>query len=399
MTSTKTISGRRLKNWLRHFVFRAVWLIAAVIGLAALPFGRRRGDFDRKSISKILVIRLDLLGDLVLSLPAIQALHEAYPDASISLLALPYTAPLFSQHPDLKQIFTFDVNRLRPSGEMLSPRPYRDLWNLLRRLRAEHFDLAVSLHGPWSSLFAFASGAPFRAGYRDESFPFMLNLAIPGKRYRQRRHEADYCLDLAYSLGAPAGAYVPVLTPSPEAIAAIDRLIGKGLGDFVIIHPGATNGAAKRWTSTGMAALADKLIGGDNLKVVFTGSKGDLPVVEAVTKQMRCTPLVLAGKTTIPELVALIARCRLLVSGDTGPMHIANALGVPVVAIHGPTDPALSGPYGGSATVVRHDVPCGPCYDLSEVADCPRHDPICMTSITVEEVYAAAKRQIVGRHR
>ncbi|MBI2864135.1 MAG: lipopolysaccharide heptosyltransferase II [Chloroflexi bacterium] len=345
------------------------------------------------------MIRLDLLGDLVLSLPAIEALHTAYPRAAISVLALPYTAPLLDRCPHLAKVFSFDVNRLRPSGDLFRASTYRDLWRLLRSLRAERFDLAVSLHGLWASLLAFASGALFRAGYRDESCPLVLNLAIPGKRYEERKHEAEYCLHLARSLGARVGGYPPVLTPAPAAVAAIDRLVGLRSPSLVVLHAGAANGAAKRWTARGMAALADRLIGEDRLQVVFTGSAGDLPVVESITALMRHVPLVLAGRTSIPELAVLLAHCRLLVSGDTGPMHLANALGTPVVAIHGPTDPALSGPYGGSAIVVRKEVPCGPCYDLSETADCPRNDPVCMTGITVDEVYAAAKRQLERNHQ
>lgn len=396
-----------IKARLRGLASGLFCLAVAAIGLALWPFSRRGQDFKPEAVKRILVVRLDLLGDLVLSMPAVQTLRETFPGATISMLVLPYTAPLLDHYPFVAKVFSFDVNRLRPSGQMLSLAAYRDLWSLVRSLRAERYDLAVSLHGIWASMFAFGSGALFRAGYDDESCPFTLNLGIPGKRYRVRRHEADYCLDLALAVapssrtGIPAEASSPttssfVLSPLPWAQASLDQLLfrlGIGEASLIAIHVGATNGSAKRWTPEGMAVLADRLMK-DGATVVFTGSKGDIPAVQEVVGLMIGEPVVLAGLTSVPELIALLARSRLLISGDTGPLHLATALGVPVVAIHGPSDPALSGPYGGRAIVVRKDLPCGPCYDLSAPADCPREDPICMKGITADEVYAAARQQL-----
>ena len=390
------LAKRLAKNTLLAFLYA----LFSILGL----WGRlREGGGQRlvpQEVKRILVIRLDLLGDVLLSMPAVRALRQSYPQASIDMLVLPYTAPLLAHYSYFDRIYTFDLNLLRPSGDMWNPAHYLALLRLLHDLRVRRYDLAVTLFGLWGSLIAFLSGARLRVGYRGEGFPLMHNLALPGRRYQERKHEVEYVLALARASGARVEDSRLDLIPLPEAVAKVDRLLAEeGVlpeEGLVAIHPGAKNGSAKRWLPERWGRLADRLASEFGVRIVLTGTAAEEELVARVVSAMRERAVVLAGRTSIPELVALLARCQLVLCGDSAPLHLAVALGVPVVAIHGPTDPLLSGPWGPKATVVRRPLPCSPCYDLRDIADCPRDRPVCMEEITVQEVFEAAQRYLRG---
>lgn len=387
---------RRFKK--RGRAWGTALLRAVFTALAFLAWlrGDRRQDPATGEIKKILLIRLDLLGDVILTMPAVAALRWRYPKAHMAMLVLPYTAPALDLFPYVDQVLTFDINKLRPSGDMLNPVHYRDLWRLLRKLRRERCDLSISFYGLYAGLLAFLSGARLRIGYRGEGCPFLYNLPVPGRRYLVRQHEVEYNLDLARAAGArgpwdPLRAAIPV--GAQERVEALLDQEGIGPGDVVVaLHPGAANDPAKRWPAPGWARLADRLVRGMGARVALTGVASELPLVGEVVGQMSTRPVILAGKTSFAEMASLLARCRALVAGDSAPLHLAWALGVPVVALHGPTDPAISGPYGGRAVVLRKEALCPPCYDLSDTAECSRGDLLCMKALTSEEVYAAVER-------
>jgi lipopolysaccharide heptosyltransferase II len=363
-----------------------------VAGLTLLGGRRAPGPLDPTRVRRILVVRLDLLGDLVLSMPAVQALRTAYPEARIDLLTSPYAAPVAALFPAIDAVIALDVHQFRPSGAFWRPRHYLDLLRVVRRLRGARYDLAVSLHGGHASLFAYLAGATQRAGFAGEAYAGTLTIAAPGRRYFARKHEVEYGLALAAAAGAGAGAHEYGAEAPEAAIGRLaERLRAAGIGDaerVVVIHPGASNGAAKRWRTAGWAEVADRLAAA-GLCVVFTGSVGERPVVAQVRADCRRAHLSLAGETALPELAALLRRACVFAGGDTGPMHLAVALGTPVVAVHGPTDPAFSGPYAGPATVIRHDLPCSPCYDATAPAECWRGDTLCMQLVTADEVFGA----------
>jgi len=387
---------RLVKRQLKNLALAVLYVIFTVVGLIGWLRTEKRKDFAACEVKKILIIRLDLLGDVVLSSPAIRALRDAYPNAHIAMLVLPYTAQIVRLFPEVDEVYTFDINQLRPSGDMLNLAHYGELYHLLRRLRRERFDLCVSLYGLWASLFSYGSGAHFRVGYRGESYPFMHNIAIGGRRYCERKHEVEWNLVLAKAGGAKrTDLTFKLVIPRDVEEKVLTMLKQEGVndGDLLIgMHCGASNGSAKRWMTNGWAVLADTLIREKGAKVVFTGSANELPLVGEVVEQMQETPIVMAGRTDLLELAALVRRCRLFVSGDSGPLHIAVALGIPTVAVHGPTDPAISGPYDPNAAVVRKPLPCSPCYDSYDVAECPKDNPVCMKMISAGEVYAAVER-------
>lgn len=387
----------RLKRLFRNLATRIIGSAFAAVGFVAWLLGDRPAALDPTRVQKILVIRLDLLGDIALSMPAVRALRRRYPSSQLDMLVLPYTAPLVPCYDLVDHLWTFDINALRPSGDMFNRSRWGQLLQLIRELRARRYDLAISLYGCWGSALAFSSGARFRVGYAGESFRFMHNLPVPGRRYRERRHELEYCLDLARAAGAT------VLSPearpilSAESVATAASLLDEDPAHGrprVAIHVGALNGGAKRWTAAGWAEVAQRLTRERSAQVIFIGTERERQLIDAVLGQMAEKPLVLAGRTPIPVLLAVLKRCDVLLSGDSGPLHLAMGLGVLTVAVHGPSDPALSGPYGAHARIVRHDLPCSPCYDLRDAAECWRGDHACMNGISADEVYCAAVEQL-----
>lgn len=386
----------RLKARLRRLATRLIIGGFAAVARAPAPVS------PPENPRRILIIRLDLLGDLMLSVPAIRAVRRRWPRAEVAALVLPYTAPLLAHVPEVDRVITFDPNRLRPSGTPWRPAVWAALFGLIRRLRASEFDLALALYGPWAGLLAYLSGARFRVGYGGESHPNFFHLALPGRRYLERRHEAEYTLGVAAAVGAPGGPQDYWLRPLPEAEARLEAKLAAleipaGL-PLVGVQAGAANGSAKQWYPDRWAAAANEVARRRGAGVVLTGTARERPLAEAIRAGLAVPAWNLAGKTDIPELVALLGRLQLFLSGDTGPMHLATALGVPTVAVHGPTDPTLSGPWPpGRGMVVRLELPCSPCYDLTDAASCPLGHHNCLRLLGPEAVVAAAEALRVAR--
>jgi len=349
---------------------------------------------------RILLIRTDLMGDVVLSLPAVHAMRRAYPDAAIDMLVLPPNVGILNHDPTISHIVTYDPNIWRRPKAFLTHTSYRQFFALIHDLRSAHYDLCLSLAGDWASVFAFLSRARRRVGYRGEAYPFFMTDPVPGRRYRTPQHEVDYIAGLARAAGGilEGEEREPALCVSEQARAEIKALLAaNGVQEDTLLiaaHAGATNGLAKRWPIPHWARLADQLIEQLGARVVLTGAASDAVIGDAVIERMRQKPLSLVGKTTVPQLVALLERCDLVISGDSGPLHIAGAVGTPVVAIHGPTDPVLSGPVGQEAKVLRLGLWCSPCYDASYWAECRFFNPVCMKGILPDEVLAAAREQL-----
>jgi lipopolysaccharide heptosyltransferase II len=390
---------RFIKRKTIHFIQAVAFVIFAGLGAGAriLRWERALGRLDPGQVRRILVIRLDLLGDMVNSMPAVAALHERFPDARITMLTLPHTAAIPRQFSYVDEVLTLDTNAIRSPRNMLRPRTYRAFMEMGLRLRREHFDLCVSLFGLMASIWAFVSGARQRIGYLRESYPYMFTDPVPGRRFDRRQHEVRWDLDLAAAAGASGAYRNPTLVAPPEAAAPMARRLAElGIvpGDRVIgIHGGAVNGSAKRWPAMHWAALADRLIGDHQCKVVLTGSASEAHISADIARRMARQPIILTGETDIDELQAVLARCDLVISGDSGPLHMAVALGRPTVSIYGPTDPAIYGPTpksGQHAVVIRRGLACSPCYNLLATAECPHGQPSCMIDVTVGEVLTAA---------
>lgn len=326
------------------------------------------------------------VGDAIISLPAIEALRVRFPDTEIVVVAKPWVAELYLNHPTLLRLMIYD-----PEGEHAGRRGFR---LFLQVLRAERFEAAVLLqHAFHAAWLAWRARIPLRIGYRTQGRGPLLTHPVALPPAAALGHQSSEYLELLFRAGlvdqrpAPARRVQLTVTKKERRWAA-DALKALGLEGpryFVGLNPGASYGPAKRWPVERFAALGDRLVGALGADVLVFGSKAERPLAEMVARAMRHTPLVLAGTTTLRQWMALSERCRLVVANDSGAMHVAAAVGVPVVAIFGSTDDRLTGPLSPWARAVRHAVPCSPCG----LRDCPI-DFRCMHAVTVDEVHRIA---------
>src|SRR5262249_32778278 len=211
---------------------RLLWLLIAVLGFLTRS-RQAQGPCvggDERGLGRILVIRVDLMGDVVLSLPAVRALKRAYPQAEIDMLVLGSSAGILAGEREPTQVLTFDPYLWRHQLGMLNPRTWREAWAFLTLLRARHYDLAISVSGDIARILARLSGAPLRLGYAAEAYPFMLTDALPGGRYKAHQHEVRYVLALAAAAGAQVllGDEQLALRVLPEAADRIQQLLQDG---------------------------------------------------------------------------------------------------------------------------------------------------------------------------
>jgi lipopolysaccharide heptosyltransferase II len=408
---TRPDSRRALRNYLvrgsKWLLLKGIFLIMKAIG-AWLHYQRREQSFpsmQKESFQprRILVIRLDLIGDLVLSLTAVRLLKKTYPEAEIDLLAIPSSAKVIANDPDLSQVMAYDPNIWRRPKALLQIKNWREARALRKRLESRDYDLAISVFGPWAAIIATLSGAKRTLGFAEEGYPGWLTDPLPGRHWKpgEKKHEVDYCLELAQAAGATPTLEdrVPTLLVTPQAQAEVEQLLQTGQFQpgkpLIACHVSANNGQSKRWPIPYWAILLDRLITEDSANILITGAPNDLPLIEEITQRMHQKPLNLAGKTSLSQLAALLQRADLLLTGDSGPMHIAAAVGTPLIAIHGPTDPALSGPISPKATVLRSDIWCSPCYTAQGLpADCRFYTTQCMKNITPQQVYNTIQEKL-----
>ncbi|HUS13931.1 MAG TPA: glycosyltransferase family 9 protein [Chloroflexia bacterium] len=330
--------------------------------LVRLLFPRRRVAPLAGPPRRILIIRPDHLGDLLFATPALVHLRAAYPTAHLTGLVGPWGRPVWERQATLDAIETLPFPGIvaRPSwpGE-----PYTLLWRAARKVRAGHYDLALILRFDywWGALLAEQAGIPARWGYSLPAMQPFLTSAVP---YQAGRHEVEQNLALVAALTGTAGIPPPVVdrgaglpplqfpvTDAEESWAA--QYLGDAAERTVAIHPG-TNGSLKLWTLGGWAAVTAWLLAHD-YRVVFTGAAAEGPLIDGIRAHLdpaeRDAPASLAGQTTLGQVAALFARSRLVLGVDSGPLHIATAVGAPTVRLYGPSDEALWGPWGPAARI------------------------------------------------
>ncbi len=334
---------------------------------------------------KILVRATNWIGDAVMSLPALEALRARFPQAEIVLLAKPWVSELYWRHPAVSREIVYDAER-----EHEGPRGF---WKLVRKLRAERFEVAIlfqnAFHAAW---MAWCARIPVRIGYARDGRSSLLTEAIEVPPAAAYGHQAYFYLQLLFRAGlidAPKPVRdVRLVVAEAEKKWAARRLGSLGLlgPRFLVgLNPGASFGPAKRWLLERYAELADRLIGALHADVLIFGSRDERPLAEEIAQAMKHTPMILAGETSLRQLMALLAQCRLVVTNDSGPMHLAAALGLPLVAVFGSTDERATGPLSSRARIVKHRVACSPCG----LRECPI-DFRCMLGVSVDHVYRAA---------
>jgi len=349
---------------------------------------------DRDAIKRILVRGPNWLGDAVMCEPALRGLRNLFPDAQIELLVKPGVADLFVGHSALTRVLTYEANG-RHAG-------VSGKWELAGQLRRQGFDLAVLFQNAFEAAFlTFLAGVPRRYGYATDGRSVLLSDPVAVPDPRALIHQVRYYWDLLKPLGLMGDPSTPELVLFPEEEQAMAGRFAQGgltASDVVVgINPGSTYGAAKRWLPERFAEVTDRLCRTiresreQQVSVVILGAKGEERLGREIASGLSSRSLVLSGATTIRELMAAVKRCAVLLTNDTGPMHIASAFQVPVVAIFGPTDWRTTSPYGTSHAIVRQPVDCAPCL----LRECPI-DHRCMTRISVEQVYEAGLSSLSG---
>jgi heptosyltransferase-1 len=333
----------------------------------------------------ILIIKPSALGDIVLALPALSALRRTFPQAKISWLVRPEFADLLRGHPGLDELILFDRRLL--GKWWYQPKAFRELIQLFGRLRKGQFDLVFDFQGLFrTGFFGWLTGCKKRIGMADARE--FANLFYTDKVVQDSAciHLVDYYLKMVASAGAQKGSIefkFPVDTSADNAVRKLLTSKKVNIEKYVVLVPGAAQ-PNKRWPIERFSQLADKITNKFGLSIVATGSQGEREYIDAIGRGV----INLAGQTSVRQLVPLMKGASLVISNDTGPGHIAAALGVPIVMIFGPTNPARVCPYKRPDCVVAIEPSTrgmkADSYD-------PKHN---ITHITVEQVFEKVCWQI-----
>ena len=340
--------------------------------------------------ARLLIVRLGSMGDIVHALPAAASLRAAFPEAQIDWVVESRWKELLAGNPDLSNVIPVDTQRWR--RELGQQHTWSEVSSAVGGLRQQHYDLAVDFQGLLkSALVARLSGAPRRIGFEKGVVKEAAAALLYTERVRppENVHVVEMNLALARAADAPADVVRFPLAARPEDDAYIDEQLRKHqLQEFFILSPGGGWGS-KCWPVERYAQLHNAVARARGWRSFLNTGPGEELLVSEFAAQARVTrpahfPL------TLGQLVALVRRARVLVAGDTGPLHVAAAVGTPVVGLYGPTDPVRNGPYGDRAAVIHHREQATITYKHED-----KPSPA-MLSITVEEVVAAVERVAEG---
>jgi heptosyltransferase-2 len=363
-----------------------------------------RKELSTERIKRVVVRGANWVGDAVMTVPALRELRRVLPGAHVTLATRAWAEGLFEGADFIDDILPLEGARGKTNA----------VFRNARQWRARRFDLALLLPNAFApALSAALARVPLRVGYETQGRGPLLTHRVGVPEWRGDRHEVFYYLNLVAELERMLHGASTVETREPRlelnvaaarAREASRRLREQGAqtreydsqtgGPVVAVCPGSTNSRAKRWPAARFAAVADMLTEGAAAKVVLIGAGEESEVSEEVARLMRTRPVVLTGRTSLAETAAVLKASDLLVTNDTGPAHVAAAVGCPVVVIFGPTNPLTTRPYSALAQVVRRPPDCAPCM----LRDCPI-DHRCMTAVTPEEVFERCRRALEPRWR
>ncbi len=310
------------------------------------------------SFAKILIVRIDRMGDLILTLPLIDNLKLAFPEAAISIVVRPYLKELASLIKNIDHIEVYD--KIIP---------------VAAKVRQAGYDLAIDMHCDYrldSAFLAYISAAPVRAGFRFGFKEAFFTYTVDPRRFPDKSM-------VQLNLELLKGLRIPVTVDTPKLGAGIRG----GKEDIIAIHPGGFY-ATQRWDPSSFILLAKKLLGTYPFKIVVIGAPGEKDLVREIVADINDSRAE-ARLTDIKTLIALLSECKLLICNNSGPLHLAGALEAPIVSLMGPTDPVRYFPAGKHVTVIRKGLACSPCSK----GDCFSH--ACMKAISIEDVFAAVK--------
>ena len=356
---------------------------AAVSAGRVLYYGAERPLPPPGVIRRVLVVKVWAIGEVIMATPAFRALRELLPEARITMLTGRAAYPVVELSPRFDDVRTVDERTfLKPKAA--------ELLSLVKELRRERYDLVVSVHHAWQfSVFAALTGARHRVGFdrAGEGFAYSTKVAPePG------RHQVEEYFDLAKALGA-GGEPGPLEIHTDEsdqryADDTMERLKEAGKPVALVAPGGGVNPKTKmpekRWPVERYAALIEMLA--PDFAIALVGGPGDEETGTAVAGKLKAEVTNLIGRTTLRELYALLTRADLFVGNDSAPMHLAAAAGAPTVAVFGPTDPTVNGPWSERAKVITRETDCAPCYRDGYFPECG--DRRCLENVSAAKIYA-----------
>jgi heptosyltransferase I len=332
----------------------------------------------------ILIVKLSAIGDVILSLPFLEALKHRYPQARITWLVEEAAADLVTGHPALDRVV---ISRRKTWLKLIkqgrATKAFKDIARFYRELRAETYDLAIDLQGLFKSgILTYMSGARVRLGFdhtREQAYRFLNQRLVP---YDPDRHALLRYLDVAAHLGADVTEPRFRLPIDSEAAAQAAQLLVGLPRPLVALNPGA-KWDTKLWPESAWHQLCRRLTTESGLNIILTGSPDERPMTETIAEGLDGVTN-LTGRTGLRVLAEIFRKADLVVCPDTGPMHLAAAVETPVVALFGPTAPWRTGPFGSSHEVIRPEIDCSPCFKRK----CDHWR--CMPSIDADHVFEVA---------
>ena len=327
---------------------------------------------------KILLIRLSSLGDIVLTTPAIRAVRAHFPDAYIAMLVAKQSAEILRENPHLDEIITFDrLAKNKDTGEML---------RIIRHLRERKFTMAIDFQRKFrTEMLMYFSGATERIGKG--------RFCTVRVHEQGNKHATAHYFDMLHAAGIPAeDQRLELFLSEFEQLDAAQRFDTAGVADGglkVGLFPGA-GWKLREWMPERFAAIGDRLVEHFNANVLIFGGPKEAELVQTVANLMNTQAIPFAGNLQVRELAACLEKCDLFLTNDTGPMHIAAAVGTPTVSLFGPGNHIRFQPLGTSHQTIRHAVPCSPCKQFTDKCK----DNICMKGIGVDEVWESISRAL-----
>jgi heptosyltransferase-2 len=318
--------------------------------------------------SRLLVRAPNWIGDVVLSLPALRDLRRAFPASRLELLARPWVAGLYAAVPEIDGV-------VESRGTLADAAALRG-----------RYDLGLLLPNSLASAFTlWRAGIPERWGYATDARGALLTRSCRVRASLGGRSQVYYYRAMLEGLGLAVSGPPDASLACPEAWAERGRALLGSPGPWIGINPGAAYGTAKRWPPERFAAAAALVARRSGAQVAIVGSAAERPLAQSIAAQLGGAARVLCGETTLADLVGVLRELRLLLTNDSGPMHLAAALGTPLVAVFGSTDWTETAPVSERARVVREETECAPC----KLRECPI-DHRCMTRVVVDRVAATA---------
>ena len=336
---------------------------------------------------RILVIKLDHLGDVLLATPVFSNLRHVYPGAQIHALVGEWGAIVLRNHLDVDAIIQYDARFFRRSGQSTH---LREAARLFRNLHREKYDLIIELRGDWlTAIFGLFKGSRYRLSRASLQIANRL-----GRAQFTGGHEVDRNLDVLRSVQISTPLREVTFHPHPTDKTWVDNYFNRlGVAEtccLIAIHPGSPV-ALKRWRPERFAAIADWLIARKNAHILFVGVRTEIPIIAAIQKQMRNDSINIAGQTTVSQLAEILKRCDLFLGNDSGPMHLAAAVATRTIGLYGPGHPQRFSPIGSHCQTIRRKPDCPPCMGTS----CKFGGEGCMKEIEIGDVIQVIEEGLV----